>query len=146
LAVIDRNYNQTTTTYKIVVAFLFNPLNLPRMNILNLSAAKLKHIVALKTQIERLQSKLETLAGAVSPAPTKVAAPKKRTMSAAARKKISLAAKARWAKIKGAKSKSPAAAKVSHKKKRTMSAAARQKISLAAKARWAKVRAAKKLK
>ena len=113
------------------------------MNILNLSAAKLKHIVALKVQIERLQSQLETLAGNASPAPAKKAVQKKRTMSAAARKKISMAAKARWAKVRGAKAKAPAAAKVPHKKKRTMSAAARQKISLAAKARWAKVRAAK---
>ena len=75
------------------------------MNILNLSAAKLKHIVALKTQIERLQSKLETLAGVASPAPAKVSAPKKRTMSAAARRKISMAAKARWAKVRAAKAK-----------------------------------------
>jgi hypothetical protein len=64
-------------------------------------------------------------------------------MSAAARRKISMAAKARWAKVKGAKAKSPVAPMASQKKKRTMSAAARQKISLAAKARWAKVRAAK---
>jgi len=113
------------------------------MNILNISAAKLKHIVALKTQIERLQSQLETLAANTSPSPAKKAVQTKRTMSVAARRKISLAAKARWAKVRGTKAKSPEAAKAPHKKKRTMSAAARQKISLAAKARWAKVRAAK---
>ena len=113
------------------------------MNILNISAAKLKHIVELKTQLERLQSQLEALVGSSSPAPAKKTVHKKRTMSAAARRKISLAAKARWAKVRGNKAKSPAAAKVSHKIKRTMSAAARQKISLAAKARWAKFHAAK---
>jgi len=113
------------------------------MNILNLSAAKLKNIVALKSKIERLQSQLETLAGNSSPSPAQKTVHKKRTMSAAARRKISIAAKARWAKVRSNKAKSPAAAKVSHKKKRTMSAAARQKISLAAKARWAKFHAAK---
>jgi hypothetical protein len=75
------------------------------MNILNLSAAKLKHIVALKTQIERLQSQLENLATGTLPKSPQKAAPKKRKMSAAARKKISQAAKARWAKVRAAKSK-----------------------------------------
>jgi hypothetical protein len=75
------------------------------MNILNLSAAKLKQIVALKTQIEHLQSKLETLVTTNSPAPAKNAVAKKRKMSAAARKKISQAAKARWAKVKAARGK-----------------------------------------
>jgi len=75
------------------------------MNILNLSAAKLKHIVALKTQIERLQSQLEALATTTSSTPAKKAPHKKRTMSAAARRKISQAAKARWAKVRAAKSK-----------------------------------------
>ncbi len=56
-----------------------------------------------------------------------------RTMSAAARKRISLAQKARWAKQKQAP-----------KAKRTMSAAGRKRIAAAARARWAKFRAAKK--
>lgn len=49
-------------------------------------------------------------------------------MSAAGRRKISLAQKARWAKLKAAKP------------KRTMSAAARRKIAAAQRARWAKVK------
>ncbi|HEY1716691.1 MAG TPA: hypothetical protein VGH42_00160 [Verrucomicrobiae bacterium] len=72
---------------------------------MSLSIGKLKQIVELKTQIARLQSKLESLAGSASPAPAQKAAKKKRTMSAAARKKISLAAKARWAKFHAAKAK-----------------------------------------
>ena len=52
------------------------------------------------------------------------------TLSAAARKKISLAQKKRWAKQK----------QVS-KPKRTMSASARRKIAAAQRARWAKVKA-----
>jgi hypothetical protein len=55
------------------------------------------------------------------------------TMSAAARRKISLAQKARWAKTKG---RTP-------KPKRTISAAGRRRIAAAQRARWAKVRAAK---
>jgi hypothetical protein len=110
--------------------------------VLNLSVAKLKRIIELKTQIERLQSQLASFASDSTPTAPK-APGKRHTMSAAGRRKISLAARARWAKVHAAKAKSPTAAKASGKKKRTMSAAARQKISLAAKARWAKVRAAK---
>jgi hypothetical protein len=58
----------------------------------------------------------------------------KHTMSASARRRMSLAQKARWAK---AKSRAP-------KPKRSMSASARRKIAAAQRARWAKVRAAKK--
>jgi hypothetical protein len=58
----------------------------------------------------------------------------RRTMSAAARRKISLAQKARWAKAKGR----------ALKPKRTMSAAGRKRIAAAQRARWAKIRAGKK--
>jgi hypothetical protein len=54
----------------------------------------------------------------------------KRTLSAAARRKISLAQKARWAKIRRAKP-TPVG---------TMSQAARNKIAATQRARWAKVR------
>jgi hypothetical protein len=106
-------------------------------------AAKLRRVIALKTQIERLENKLKNVMGAAMPAPIGKIIKSRRTMSAAARKKISLAAKARWAKVHSAKSKSPAA-KTPKKGKRTMSAAARRKIAAAAKARWAKVKAAGK--
>jgi hypothetical protein len=102
--------------------------------LLNLSTAKLKRIVALKQQIEKLSAKLESLAGG-SAAPVGRPAKKKWTMSAAGRAKIAAAARARWAKVHAAGK--PA------KKKRTMSAAARAKIAAAARARWAKVRAEK---
>ncbi|HSY74480.1 MAG TPA: hypothetical protein VK810_03335, partial [Dongiaceae bacterium] len=88
-------------------------------------------------------SQLASFASDSTPTTAKAPGKKLHTMSAAGRRKISLAAKARWAKVHAAKAKSPAAAKSPGKKKRTMSAAARKKISLAAKARWAKVRAAK---
>ncbi len=57
----------------------------------------------------------------------------RRTLSASARKRMSLAQKARWAKAKGH----------APKPKRTMSASARRKIASAQRARWAKIRAGK---
>jgi hypothetical protein len=55
------------------------------------------------------------------------------TVSASARKRMSLAQKARWAKAKGH----------APKPKRTISAAGRRRIAAAQRARWAKVRAKK---
>jgi hypothetical protein len=57
----------------------------------------------------------------------------KHTMSALARRRMSLAQKARWAKAKG---RAP-------KPKRTISAAGRKRIAAAQRARWAKIRAGK---
>ena len=103
--------------------------------LLNLSTARLKRIIALKQQIEKLSAKLQSLAGGSAASAAKPAR-KKWTMSVAARKKIAAAARARWAKVRAAGK--PA------RKKRKMSAAGRAKIAAAARARWAKVRAAKK--
>lgn len=74
-------------------------------DLLKLPAVKWKRILALKTEIERLQSRLETVIITALPGPLQKVAKKKRHMSAAARKKISIAAKARWAKIRAAKAK-----------------------------------------
>ena len=60
-------------------------------------------------------------------------------VSAAARRKMSLAQKARWAKAT-----SPNGATSTPKPARVMSAAARKKIAAAQRARWAKFRASKK--
>jgi len=60
-----------------------------------------------------------------------------RTLSASARKRMSLAQKERWAK----RATNDQAGKM--KPKRTMSASARTKIAAAQRARWAKVRAKK---
>ena len=76
---------------------------------------------------------LEQLEGEAAPASQ---SKPKRTMSAAARRKIGMAMKARWAKQKGTAQ--PA------KRKRKLSAAGRARIVAALKARWAKVKAAKK--
>jgi hypothetical protein len=57
---------------------------------------------------------------------------RKRQISAAGKKRIAAAQKARWAKVRGESSVA--------KPKRTMSAASRRKIAAAQKRRWAKVR------
>ena len=72
--------------------------------LLNLSTAKLKRIISLKQQIEKLSAKLQSLAGG-STAPAAKPGRKKWTMSAAARAKIAAAARARWAKVRAAKKK-----------------------------------------
>ena len=64
---------------------------------------------------------------------------KSRTISAAGRKRIAAAQRARWAKIKGQK-----VVSISARKGRTMSPAARKRIVAAQKARWAKWRKAQK--
>jgi hypothetical protein len=61
------------------------------------------------------------------------------TLSAAGRRKISLAQKARWAKRASSSDQA-----VAVKPKRTMSAAARKKIAAFQRARWAKVKAQQK--
>jgi hypothetical protein len=101
------------------------------------STAQLHKIISIKEQIEALQSQLAEFGGergnGLREART---VPHRRRMSAAARRKIALAQKARWAKRKGIE---PAAAPA----KRRMSAAGRARIAAAARARWAKIRASK---
>ena len=72
----------------------------------------------------------------------KFATESRRTVSAAARRKMAAAQKARWEKIKKVlPSASAAASGNSAKNKRKPSAAARRKMAIAQRARWAKVRA-----
>ena len=85
-------------------------------------------------EVERLGAALAALGSLTGRSPTR----KRRTLSAAARRKISLAQKARWAKWSSNTRKGTAGPK------RTMSAAARRKIAAAQRARWAKVKARKK--
>jgi hypothetical protein len=100
----------------------------------NLSASQLRRAADIKDKIASLKKELSRLFGSTDGA----AAPRKRRkMSAAGRRKIAAAARARWAKVKGQKS----TAKPVKKAKRTMSAAARAKIAAAARARWKKAKA-----
>ena len=85
----------------------------------------------LASQLERVDAALSVLGKLNGGRYTKP----RRTLSASARRRISLAQKARWAKQKT----SGQAARP----KRTISAAGRRKIAAAQRARWAKVRAKK---
>jgi len=107
-------------------------------SITNLSVKQLRKAAALKEKIQSLERELGRLLGSTA-ASTATAVPrrKKFRMSAAAKAKISAAAKARWARIKG---KAPAP----RKSKGKMSAATKAKLSAKLKAIWARRRAAKK--
>lgn len=107
-----------------------------------LSIETLKEAIQIKEEIQQLEVRLNQILGgkvATSTAPvTPVPAKKGPTkMSAAARKKISIAAKARWAVIKG---KSPAPAKFvakAPKKKGGLTPEGRARLAALMKARWA---------
>ena len=83
-------------------------------------------------KLDQIISGIESLNG-TGAAPSKSIQPK-RIISAASRRKMALAQKARWAKAKGH----------APKPKRTISAAGRKRIAAAQRARWAKVKAQKK--
>jgi hypothetical protein len=76
----------------------------------------------VQKEAQRIDAALAALGGVSSDGSSR-----QLTMSAAARRKISLAQKARWAKQRA-------------KPKRTTSAAGRRRIAAAQRARWAKVR------
>ena len=87
----------------------------------------------LKKERERAQGEVQCIDAALS-ALGSSSNGTSRTMSAAGRRKISLAQKARWAKQK-ARGHAP-------KPKRTISAAGRKRIAAAQRARWAKIKRA----
>ena len=112
------------------------------MNITTVTTSQLRQLIAIKEQIETLQTQLDSIAGGEVPSPStgETPAPAKRKyhMSAAHRRKLikalARARKIRWAKAKGTKTK-PA------KKDWRSSPEVKAKLSAAAKARWAKARA-----
>jgi hypothetical protein len=116
------------------------------MSILSsLTTSQLNYIIAIKKQIEALQSQINSIAAAGGdlPSPFTDEAPKKprRRVSAAGRARIAAAARARWAKHRGNRA---TGSKPARKGKRRLSAAGRAAIIAATKARWAKIKAAKK--
>jgi hypothetical protein len=119
------------------------------MSLLNLTAAQLKHAADIIETIEKLNLELAAILGSQNEPAEPAVAPVKRGrkkggMSAAGRKAVAAAQKARWAKVKSAKAEStPVEKLVAAEKpaKRKMSAAGRKAIAAAQKARWAKVKA-----
>jgi hypothetical protein len=86
-------------------------------------------------KLEQIITGIESLNG--MEVPSNIAQPK-RMVSAASRRKMALAQKARWAK------KTTALPLPTVKPKRVISAAGKKRIAAAARAPWAKIRAAKK--
>jgi len=107
--------------------------------------ANLDQIVRdLKSERDRLDAAIHALEGVGASTNRRASKPLprlrlgRRKMSAAARRRIAAAQRARWAKVKGQKVVPIKAGK------RRLSAAGRARIAAAARARWAKVRAAAK--
>jgi hypothetical protein len=106
-------------------------------------------IDGFEAQKKRLDEQIAELRRMMNPsgssAPTASApAGKRRTMSAAARKRIAEAQRKRWAAVKkdGAQTKTGAAKSAASKTKRRLSPEGRRRIIEATKKRWAAVRAA----
>ena len=96
--------------------------------------ANVSVIEQLKKELERAKKEVEQFGAALVALGSSSSNGNRRTMSAAGRRKISLAQKARWAKERGQAA----------RPKRTMSAAGRRRIAAAQRARWAKVKGQKK--
>jgi phage protein D len=117
------------------------------MNIANLTTTQLNQIIAIKEQIEALQSQIDSIAADGGEVPTPPAqeppatSKRKYRMTAAHRRKLvkalARARSIRWAKFKAQSS----ASEPAKKKDRRSSPAVRAKLAAAARARWAKVRA-----
>jgi hypothetical protein len=106
-------------------------------------------IQGFESQKARIEQQVAELRAMLSVGPARAAAAaegpirKRKEFSPAARRKMALAQKARWAKIRGeSEPQSPALPEVP-KAKRRLSAAGRQAIIAATKKRWAAVNAAK---
>jgi len=95
----------------------------------------MKHMVGVVQQLRREREHVQKQLQRIDAALTALGSNSNgasRTLSAAGRRAISLAQKARWAKAKGH----------APKPKRTMSVAARKKIAAAQRERWAKLKRA----
>jgi hypothetical protein len=113
------------------------------MNPLDLTVNQLKRAAAIKEQIEALNKELRAILGA--PATTRSAPKKKRTMSAATKKQIAAAQKARWANLRRANPATQSGKPAVKAKKKTVSSATKAKLSAKLKAYWAaKKKAGKK--
>ena len=124
---------------------------IPKRLLSRLSVADLKAAIKHKTQygrVEALESEKESLLKQVAKLDRKLAklssngsvstgGKRRRKLSAATRRKMAVAAKARWAKVQGKVKAAPKPAAPA-KRRRTLSAATRAKMAAAAKARWAK--------
>jgi hypothetical protein len=112
------------------------------MSPLDLTVNQLKRAAAIKEHIDALNRELRGILGA--PANTRPGRKKNRTMSAAVKKKIAAAQRARWASLRRANPAKRSAKPAARAKKKAFSAATRAKLSAKLKAYWAAKRAGKK--
>lgn len=108
----------------------------------SLSINQLKEALAIKEQIQTLESRLsQVLGGAVSKITASPAKRGPKTMSAEGRARVAEAQRQRWAKQKSTSATSPEVKPSKPaKKKRVISPEQKAKIAAAMKARWAKVK------
>src|SRR5713226_3370191 len=95
-------------------------------------------------QIKKLDSAISVLEGLVGRNSSRVirnSARPKRVVSAAARRRMAQAQRARWAKVRKQSQSAQAGKPGTSPAKRTLSVTARRKIAAAQRARWARVRA-----
>ena len=111
------------------------------MNLSDLTINQLKRAAAIKEQIEALNKELRTILG--TPAISRAAPKKKRTMSASVKRKIAAAQKTRWANLRRAKS-AVHSVKPAAKAKKKVSSATKAKLSAKLKSYWAAKKAGKK--
>ena len=108
------------------------------MTLSDLSVSQLKRAASIKETIEKLNRELSSILG--ESGDSNRAANSSRTMSLAARRKIAAAQKARWAKLRRAKSQARSAKPAA---KKTVSPATRKKLAAKLKAYWATKRRGK---
>ena len=101
-----------------------------------------KHALQEAEKLQSAISVIEELVGRNGLVTAHNGAQPGRIVSAASRKRMALAQKARWAKVKKQSAPATGAKTSSTLVKRTMSASARRKIAAAQRARWAKLRKA----
>ena len=112
------------------------------MNLFDVTVNQLKRAAAIKEQVEKLNKELRAILGGSAKSG---AAPKRHGgMSAAVKKKIAAAQKARWANLRRAKSAALSVKPAATTKKKTMSPAAKAKLSAKLKAYWVAKKAGKK--
>ena len=112
------------------------------MDAIDLTISQLKRAAAIKEQIDHLNKELRGILGA-SPK-SRAVLNKKRTMSAAIKKKIAAAQRARWANLRRANPVPRSAKPAAKAKKKALSSATRAKLSAKLKAYWAAKRGGKK--
>ena len=104
-------------------------------------------LIGLQHKLVDIENQISELRDRLTGQPVKTAGPapgaRKRTMSAAGRRRIALAQKKRWAAYKSKQGK-PASKVAARPAKKAMSAEGRARIAAAAKKRWAAFRKAQK--